>query len=100
MEDLAKAAIAQNEPIVGVVEREPFRDALDRVNQPGARLGDFPQILLVDLERGISTRRERLRHPVDLVLVARERIALSHSITSSAQSGASTHELSPGAGAG
>jgi len=25
MEDLAKAAIAQNEPIVGVVEREPFQ---------------------------------------------------------------------------
>jgi hypothetical protein len=67
VEELPVAAIAELEPVVGVVEGEPFGDALDRVDQALARAVDLAQALVLDLDRGVAKNHERPRHLADLV---------------------------------
>ena len=70
--DLAIAAVAEDEPIIGIIEREAFGNALDCVDEALARLRHVTQILLLDLKCGVAKQPECLRHSANLV-AARER---------------------------
>ena len=70
VEQFRVAGVAQLEPVVGVVEGEALRDALDGVDQALAGLGDLPQIVLLDLDRGVAKHGEGLGHAGDLVTIA------------------------------
>ena len=72
IEHLAVAAVAKDEPVLAVVKRESLGDALDGIDEPLARFGDFAQILFLDLDGGVPEEPERLGHAADLV-VARGR---------------------------
>ena len=65
--DFAVAAVAEDEPILGVVESKAFGDAFDRIHEALARFGHLAQVLLLDLDGGIAEEPQRLGHAADLV---------------------------------
>jgi len=65
--------VRQNQPVVPIIERKAFRNALDGVDQPLARLGNFTEIVLLDLDRSIAKYGQRFGHITDLVAAARSR---------------------------
>ena len=67
IEQLAVAAVAEDEPILAVVESESLGDALDGIDEPLARFGHLAQILFLDLDRGVPEEPERLGHAADFV---------------------------------
>ena len=69
--DFAVAAVAEDEPVLGVVEGEAFGDAFDRIDEPLARFGHLAQVLLLDLDRGVAEQPQRLGHAADFVAARR-----------------------------
>jgi hypothetical protein len=67
VEDLPIATVAEDEPILCVIEREAFGNALDRVDQTLARLGDVAQALFLDFHSRVPKKPKSLRHAADLV---------------------------------
>ena len=67
IQEFAIAAVAEDEPVLGVVESKALGDALDRIDEPLARFGDLAQVLFLDLDRSVAEEPERLGHAADLV---------------------------------
>src|SRR5262249_52931692 len=60
-------AVAQDEVILAIVERERFGDAFNRDRQSQAAFTNLSLVCLLELDRRVTEDTERLGHPADLV---------------------------------
>ena len=60
-------AVADDELVVGVVQREAFGYGLDRLGKAGACLADFLEVRFLHLDRCCAKHSQRLRHAADLI---------------------------------
>ena len=67
VEQFAVAAVAEDEPVLRVVESESLGDALDGIDEPLTRFGNLAQVLFLDLDCGVPEQPERLGHAPDFV---------------------------------
>ena len=60
-------AVAQDQVILAVIERERFGDAFDRDRQSSAAFTNLPLVRLLKLDRRVAEDAERLGHSADFV---------------------------------
>src|SRR5260221_91541 len=81
------SAVAHDELVVRIVERESLRDALDRVSEAAPRFANFLEIRLLHLHSRCAEYGQGLGHTTDLARLnttAAIRIQVLHSTTESA----------------
>ena len=71
IEKVLIAAVAQDEAVIGIVKRKSLVDAFNGVDQTLPGIGDFAQVLFLDLDRRVAEHGECLRHLSDLVAAIR-----------------------------